>query len=142
MYKSIYISIYTWCYAIRADPTIWRMRDIYAVVGERVRQERQRAGLTLEQLAERADISASFLSYIETKSGKASLKTIQKLSEALKMPVADLFKTLPGPKKDAAYDAAQQFIQLVRDRSAGETAAVLGVVRATVGAFDKKNKKA
>lgn len=116
------------------------MKDIYEVVGECIRQERQRAGLTLEQLAERADISSSFLAYIETRGRKASLETIQKLADALKIPVADLFKNLPEPKKDTASDAARQFIHLVRDRSDGETAAILGVVRATIGAFSKKKR--
>lgn len=94
--------------------------------------------LTIERLAELADISPSFLAYIETRGRKASLETIEKLAGALKVHVADLFKDVPGPKRDTTYDAAQQFIHLVRDRSEKETAAILDVVKAAVGAVKQR----
>ena len=42
-------------------------KNIYDIVGDRIREERKRTGLTIEQLAESAGISTSFLAYIETK---------------------------------------------------------------------------
>jgi len=45
-------------------------KNIYEVVGDRIREERKRAGLTIEQLAESTGISTSFLAYIETKKKK------------------------------------------------------------------------
>jgi transcriptional regulator with XRE-family HTH domain len=106
------------------------MKDIYGIVGERVREERKRAKLTIEQLAELADISPSFLAYIETKGRKASLETIQKLAEALRISVAELFRDAPGPKKDATYNATQEFSQLLRDKGEKETKAILAAARA------------
>jgi transcriptional regulator with XRE-family HTH domain len=114
------------------------METIYEVLGKRVRQERQRAGLTIERLAESAGISPSFLAYIETKGRKPSLETIERLAESLRVPVSELFGSIPGPKKDRAYDAGQQFIHMVRDCSESETASILGVVKATVAAIKKK----
>ncbi|MBI4060964.1 MAG: helix-turn-helix transcriptional regulator [Elusimicrobia bacterium] len=105
-------------------------KDIYAVVGARIKEERLRAGLTLEGLAERADISRSFLAYIESNGRKASLGTIQRLAAALRVAPADLLGDALRPQRDALYDAAQQFTQLVRDKSPDETAAVLNIVRA------------
>jgi transcriptional regulator with XRE-family HTH domain len=113
-------------------------KDIYAIVGARVKEERLRAGLTLETLSERAEISRSFLAYIESNGRKASLETIQRLAIALRIAPADLLRDVPGPKRDALYDAAQQFTQLVRDKSPDETAAVIDIVRAATRRTQKK----
>ena len=112
-------------------------KDIYAIVGARIRAERLRAGLTLEGLAEQADISRSFLAYIESNGRKASLETVQRLATALRLAPADLLKDAPGPKRDALYDAAQQFTQLVRNKSPDETASVLDIVRAATKSIHK-----
>jgi transcriptional regulator with XRE-family HTH domain len=113
-------------------------KDIYAVVGARIKVERLRAGLTLEALAEQADISRSFLAYIENNGRKASLETIQRLATALRIPPADLLRDVPGPKHDALHDAAQQFAQLVREKSPDETSAVLDIVRAATKSVRKR----
>ena len=89
--------------------------------GDRIREERKQAGL--------AGISTSFLAYIETKGRKASLETVRELAEALRVPVARLFETAPGPGKDAIYAATRQFARLLRDRSAAETAGLLEVTQ-------------
>lgn len=94
-------------------------------MGDRIREGRKHAGLTMEKLAELAGISTSFLAYIETKGRKASLATIEKLAEALRIPVARLFETAPGPGKDAVYAATRQFAQLIHDKNAAQTAGIL-----------------
>lgn len=104
-------------------------KSIYDVVGEKVREERKKAGLTMEQLAELAQISTSFLAYIETKGRKASLETIQKLAQALRVPVSRLFEDVPPQEKDAVDAATQKFAQLLRGKSPAETAAILEIAR-------------
>ena len=116
-------------------------RDIYVILGDRVREERKRAGLTMEKLAELAGISTSFVAYIETKGKKASLATIEKISNALRIPVADLFKTVPGPGKDAVYNAAQSFAQLVRDKSQDEILTALEVAKTTLAGISGVREK-
>jgi len=113
-------------------------KNIYDIVGERIREERKKAGLTIERLAELAQISSSFLAYIETKGRKASLETIQKLAEALRIPVAKLFETAPGPGKDAVYEATQQFAQLILDKNAKETSGILEVAKAAAKHLRRK----
>ncbi|MDQ7774186.1 MAG: helix-turn-helix transcriptional regulator [Elusimicrobiales bacterium] len=107
-------------------------RDIHAILGDRIRQERKRAALSMERLAELAGISTSFLAYIETKRRKASLETIEKIAAALRIPVAELFTTVPGPRKDSAYDAAQVFVQLIRDKKPGEIETALEIARSAL----------
>jgi len=113
-------------------------RNIYDIVGERIREERKKAGLTIEKLAELAQISSSFLAYIETKGRKASLQTIQKLAQALRIPVSRLFETVPGPEKDTIYAATQRFAQLIRDKTAHETAGILEVAKSAARHLRRK----
>ncbi len=117
-------------------------RNIYDILGDSVRKERKRAGLTIEQLAESAGISTSFLAYIETKKKKASLETIEKLSKALEISIADLFKTIPSPQKDFAYDAFLAFAQLIREHNPNEIKKIINAVKTTVNKLSHaKNKK-
>ena len=57
----------------------------YKDLGNRVRTVRRQQSLTQEQLAEKVGISASFLGHIERGTRKASLDTLVKLCNALKV---------------------------------------------------------
>ena len=115
-------------------------KDIYAIVGERVREERKRAGLTIEQLADLAGISPSFLAYIETRGRKASLETIQKLAQALRLPLPEFFGD-PVRCHDETDVAAKQFAQLIRDRNAEEKDAILDVVRSVAKTIGHQRRR-
>ena len=64
----------------------------YAALGERVRSFRQHLHLTQEQLAEKAEISASFLGHIERGTRVASLDTLMQLCIALEVTPNDLLE--------------------------------------------------
>ena len=55
----------------------------YRAMGERVRQCRRAKGVTQERLAERVDISCSFVGHIERGEKKASAETVAALCAAL-----------------------------------------------------------
>ena len=57
----------------------------YKDFGKRVRQQRKLAQMTQEQLAEKAGISFAFVGHIERGTRKASLDTVVKLANALKV---------------------------------------------------------
>lgn len=52
--------------------------------------ERQKAGLTQEELADRADLSARFISFLETGRRQPSLSTLHALSTGLRISMPDL----------------------------------------------------
>lgn len=56
---------------------------MYSAIGRRIRALRQEKNLTQEQLAERAEISLSFLGHIERGTRKLSVETLYKLVDAL-----------------------------------------------------------
>jgi transcriptional regulator with XRE-family HTH domain/mannose-6-phosphate isomerase-like protein (cupin superfamily) len=60
-------------------------------LGSRLRAERTRAGLTLRQFARLLDVSASFVSQIETGKSQPSVATLYQISQALNLPIEELF---------------------------------------------------
>jgi transcriptional regulator with XRE-family HTH domain len=68
-------------------------KDIYKIIAKNIRKERIKNNLTLEELSEKAQISVSFLSYIEKNKKIPSIKTIEKISKGLNIPVYKLFQT-------------------------------------------------
>ena len=55
-------------------------------MGERVRERRKELGLSLEELAGRTDLTASFLSLIERNINNPSLDSLYRIAEALDVP--------------------------------------------------------
>lgn len=55
----------------------------YPDIGMRIRQQREHAGLTQEQLSEACGLSASFVGHIERGSRKLSVETLSKIASAL-----------------------------------------------------------
>ena len=68
------------------------MSDIYALIGSRLREERKARGLSIEKLAELAEITPSFLGLIERGKRKLSVLTLDKLSGALQAPPCELMR--------------------------------------------------
>ena len=107
--------------------------DIYASVAAQLRLRRLRAGLTLEELAEAAGISVSFLAYLEANKKRPSLDTLARLAGALKIPVSVFFREGGGrgmpPEELKALD---RLMKLLRGLSREDAGTVLAVVAAMV----------
>ncbi len=63
---------------------------------QRLREARERAGLSLRQLAQRLSISASALSQIETGKSQPSVRTLYAVVSELSISLDDLFDIHPG----------------------------------------------
>lgn len=53
---------------------------------------RQKKGWTQEKLAFAADVSKSGMCFIESGQRSPTVKTLEKIAEALKVPISELFK--------------------------------------------------
>ena len=73
------------------------------VMGENIRKERKRQMLTIENLAEKAEITDNFLGKIERGEGTASLKTIDHIACALNVSIDFL-------KEGKEYGTEHKFI--------------------------------
>lgn len=65
---------------------------LYEDLGKRVKQQRKLAHLTQEKLAEKAGISFAFVGHIERGTRKASVETLVKIANALKVSPAVLLR--------------------------------------------------
>lgn len=64
--------------------------DLIALISASIRRERERAGLTMTELAKRAGIAKSTLSQLESATGNPSVETIWALGAALGVPFSRL----------------------------------------------------
>jgi transcriptional regulator with XRE-family HTH domain len=80
-----------------------------AIMGARLREARNRRGLTLSQLAERTGLTKGFLSQVERDMTSPSVGTLVRLCDALGVAVGDLIEGTPGPVIRAADRPAISF---------------------------------
>jgi transcriptional regulator with XRE-family HTH domain len=88
-------------------------RAISQTLGERVKSERRRLGLTLQELANRSGLSLGMLSKVENAQASPSLRTLARLAQGLEVPVTTFFRGLEE-ERDASFVRAGQGIELVR----------------------------
>lgn len=83
--------------ALRTDPSNASEsvdRSLGEVIAARVREFRRQLGWTIEELAERSDLSKGMLSKIENAQTSPSIFTLARLSDSLSVPVTALFRGL------------------------------------------------
>jgi transcriptional regulator with XRE-family HTH domain len=92
-------------------------------VGRRVRAERQKARLSLSQLAEQAGLTKAYLVRLETQGGNPSLESLVAIADALELTVADLLDRprlvldeeeteIPGSLRAYAEDARLSSVEV------------------------------
>ena len=69
-------------------------QKLYRIVGETVRVERKRAGLSQEELAEKAGLNRNYIGEIERAEKKITLETLQRIARVLKLRITDLIAGL------------------------------------------------
>ncbi len=67
------------------------MKYLGKTFGHRVRALRKLKNLTQEALAERTGLSYKFIGEVERGTGNPTIETVEKISQALEVPVARLF---------------------------------------------------
>lgn len=106
-----------------------RETELLAQVGAGIRSWRKRSGLTINRLAEIADIDGGFLATIETGKKAPSLVTLAKLARALDVRLADLFRKVPQNPESLDAQFERQFRYLVQGSSAAHKADLLAVMK-------------
>ncbi|MBQ4580466.1 MAG: helix-turn-helix transcriptional regulator [Clostridia bacterium] len=103
----------------------------YKDFGQRVRKLRRANGLTQEELAEKVDISASFMGHIERGSRIASLETLVSLCNVLKVSPTHLLRASLQGEMEEHMPAAMS----TEDRS--RLSAFLRMAQDTIENWDK-----
>lgn len=67
------------------------MATLYQQIGQRIQTLRKQAGMTQEELSERADLSNTYIAMIEAGKRSPSIKALDKIAMALQVGITDLF---------------------------------------------------
>lgn len=79
------------------------METLLEQIGDKIREIRKTQGMTLEDLANKADLDWSFVARIETGKAAPSLKSLYGIAKALNVSINDLF--IQGfPSQDKLID--------------------------------------
>jgi len=89
----------------------------YVQLGKNIKQARKTRNVTQELLAERVNLSAVFLSQIETAARKPSLETVYHIARALDVSLDALTQ---GFEEEIAHRAEQELAILLHRRSPAE----------------------
>jgi transcriptional regulator with XRE-family HTH domain len=104
-------------------------------LGKRVAGLRQLAGLTQAALAERVEVATETISRLERGSAVPSLGRLERIAEALGVPLADLLRLKEQPsRRDHELD---RLLALLRRRSAEEVALIADVAERIFSATRK-----
>jgi transcriptional regulator with XRE-family HTH domain len=93
-----------------------------SALGEFIRQQRQRANLSLRQLADRTRVSNPYLSQIERGKHQPSVRVLKAISDALGLPAETLFAQAGVLKaeQDTRPEVSVEEAILAEDRLSGE----------------------
>jgi len=85
------------------------MNDISKRIGQRIRELRKQAGLTQEDLAERAGMDFTSIGAAERGNRNLSLKSLARVAEALGVSLEEIFRGLGtvqrSPQHQSSFDA-------------------------------------
>ncbi|MDF2872066.1 MAG: sinR 6 [Anaerocolumna sp.] len=76
------------------------MNDVSKIIGDRIRIIRNSKGLSIEELAHRADISNTHLGAVERGDRSPTVEMLGKIIVALDTSFAELFNDLPMPNSE------------------------------------------
>ena len=99
----------------------------WATVGKNIRTLRLKRGLTQEMLAEEAELSSPYLSYLESGRKKASLDALIRIAAVLQVTVDRLLGEVQGTVLEACVP---EILALLQDCSVPERRAILEASKA------------
>jgi len=71
-----------------------QIRNLSKILGETIRAERIKAGLTQEELAEKADLARNYIGNVERAEYRITVETLARIAKALNLRVNDLTRDI------------------------------------------------
>ena len=114
------------------------MANVSEQVGIRLREFRQRAGLTQEVLSFNSGIHVSFLSEIERGIKKPSIDSLEKLLAALNVSFQEFFDFEINVKALKDSTALEKLVHKLQDRSEQEIELIHSIAKQILAFEDRK----
>lgn len=86
------------------------LRYNLSILGQRIREERHKNNLTIEQLAESLDISASFLGLVERGVKGISIDNLATIAELFDIPIDSLLQSLENLDESTKYNTIKNLV--------------------------------
>lgn len=106
----------------------------YYEMGQRIRKFRKASNLSQEQLAEKAGISVTHMSHIETGNTKLSLAVLVKIADALSVQTDAIIYEKPQTNKTSIK---QELSELIDTCSVNESNVMIDVLKSIKISLDK-----
>ena len=103
----------------------------WAALGRRIKEERERRGLTQRALADEADLSDRYISNLERGQRSPAPKALQAIAGALQIQPSDLFIGVPSTHKPLDADLSR-LASILRDASDTDRETVIDFARSFV----------
>ncbi len=113
--------------------------DILILLGNRIKQLRKGLKLTQAQLADKAGLSTNFIALLENGKRSASVDTLFRISQVLKVELKDLFD-FPD-KKTKSQLAMNNLIEILKSRSAEDIEAVTEIAEVALKRLSVKPRR-
>ena len=104
-------------------------QEIRAFLAENIKKYRNKRGWSQLYLSEKLDISANFLSEIETGKGWVSPLTLAKLATALEIEVFELFKPITANNTSQNKAEAERMRRFAKDLTAALDVSVAEIAK-------------
>ncbi|WFR56719.1 helix-turn-helix transcriptional regulator [Anaerocolumna sp. AGMB13025] len=116
------------------------MSELSKVLGDRIRIVRNDKGLSMEELAHRANISTAHLGYIERGDTILNFDSIEKLVNALDITFEELFRNIQPLKEDISENevALGLFINKLNSLKPSEQKEVLNLFELLLNMINNK----
>ncbi|MCM1244490.1 MAG: helix-turn-helix domain-containing protein [Roseburia sp.] len=106
----------------------------YYEIGQRIRRYRKALNLSQEQLAEKAGISVTHMSHIETGNTKMSLSALVRIADVLSVQTDAIIYEHPQINKTTIQ---QELLELIDSCSVKQLNVIIDVIRSTKISLDK-----
>jgi transcriptional regulator with XRE-family HTH domain len=103
---------------------------ITKILGERLRAYRNKAGLSQEQLAEKAGLHATYIGQLERGEKNATIESIEKVARALELPFEILFEKIITSDSDNEIPA--KCYEMINSLSQKEQQAIYEIINRMV----------
>lgn len=105
-------------------------------LGRRIREERIRVGLTQEQIAERINVSTTYIGFIERGERSVTLEKLILLAECFHVPIDALLHEAPGNEPEAK----EKQLQALWNRASDEDKDLILSITEVITAKSKNNQ--
>jgi transcriptional regulator with XRE-family HTH domain len=92
------------------------MRTTKELLGARIKELRKRRGLTQEQLAERIDLAARYISLIEVGRASPSLETMEHIARAFGIEIKEMFDFMHLEPEESSAEGLKHYLERMDER--------------------------